>query len=101
MNCYLFHSREPKLPGVSLSQSSLAMQFSECKPIDDWRITIDEYPAVFLNRQSTINIRQSLDRFYGGLSEGETPVPIPNTAVKPLSADDTAWATGWESRPPP
>ncbi len=39
--------------------------------------------------------------FPGGLSGGETPVPIPNTEVKTSSADDTAWATVWESRPPP
>ncbi|HHT47806.1 MAG TPA: hypothetical protein GXZ98_00735 [Firmicutes bacterium] len=25
-------------------------------------------------------------------------VPIPKLAVKPLSADGTCWATGWESR---
>src|SRR6185295_1559654 len=36
--------------------------------------------------------------FPGGQSEGVTPVPIPNTDVKPLSADGTAWATAWESR---
>ena len=39
--------------------------------------------------------------FSGGSSEGETPVPIPNTEVKPLSADGTAWVTVWESRSPP
>ena len=27
-----------------------------------------------------------------------TPVPIPNTEVKPSSADGTALVTGWESR---
>jgi hypothetical protein len=37
----------------------------------------------------------------GGSSEGVTPVPIPNTAVKPLSPDGTALATVWESRTPP
>ncbi len=37
----------------------------------------------------------------GGYSEEETPVPIPNTAVKLLSADGTAWAAMWESRSPP
>jgi cation diffusion facilitator family transporter len=31
-------------------------------------------------------------------SGGETPVPIPNTAVKPSSADGTSLARGWESR---
>ena len=37
-------------------------------------------------------------KFLGDHSEGETPVPIPNTEVKPFSADGTAWATVWESR---
>ena len=37
----------------------------------------------------------------GGRSEGVTPVPIPNTEVKPLSPDGTALATVWESRTPP
>ena len=30
--------------------------------------------------------------------EGETPVPIPNTVVKPLCADGTTLETVWESR---
>ena len=34
----------------------------------------------------------------GGNSVGETPVPIPNTAVKPYRVDGTAWETVWESR---
>ena len=34
----------------------------------------------------------------GGNRERETPVPIPNTAVKPLIADGTALVTVWESR---
>ena len=38
---------------------------------------------------------------FGGDGKGETPVPIPNTAVKPLSADGTARETVWESRTPP
>src|SRR5438270_9172625 len=37
----------------------------------------------------------------GGHRERVTPVPIPNTAVKPLIADDTARATVWESRTSP
>ena len=36
--------------------------------------------------------------FLGDHTGGATPVPIPNTAVKPSRADGTAWATGWESR---
>ena len=32
---------------------------------------------------------------------GETPVPIPNTMVKPQAADGTALETVWESRWPP
>ena len=37
----------------------------------------------------------------GGSSEVAPPVPIPNTAVKRLSAYDTALATGWENRSSP
>jgi hypothetical protein len=36
--------------------------------------------------------------FLGDHGGGETPVPIPNTEVKPFSADGTAWVTVWESR---
>ncbi len=34
----------------------------------------------------------------GGNRERETPVPIPNTEVKPLIANGTARVTVWESR---
>ena len=34
----------------------------------------------------------------GGDAGGATPVPIPNTEVKPSRADGTALATVWESR---
>src|SRR3954471_15967786 len=39
--------------------------------------------------------------FFGGDSEGATPLPIPNRAVKPLSADGTWASRPWESRSPP
>src|SRR5436305_7754666 len=37
----------------------------------------------------------------GGHGGGVTPVPIPNTEVKPASADGTWGETPWESRSPP
>ena len=37
----------------------------------------------------------------GGNSEEVTPVPIPNTEVNLLSADDTWWETAWESKTSP
>lgn len=37
----------------------------------------------------------------GVMSGGGTPVPIPNTVVKPASVDDTCSARDWESRPMP
>ena len=37
-------------------------------------------------------------KFPGDYGEGEPPVPIPNTAVKPLCADGTCRVTGWESK---
>src|SRR5262249_45015950 len=36
--------------------------------------------------------------FAGGHRIRVTPVPIPNTEVKPDTADGTAWETVWESR---
>lgn len=38
---------------------------------------------------------------FGGYGGGETPGPIPNPEVKPLSADGTAREASWESRTPP
>src|SRR5262249_23220741 len=37
-------------------------------------------------------------KFSGDRTERVTPVPIPNTEVKPLRADGTARATLWETR---
>ena len=48
-----------------------------------------------------INAATMPNRFLGGYAEGVTPVPIPNTEVKPLRADDTARVAVWESRSPP
>ena len=43
----------------------------------------------------------SFERISGGNCGGDTPVPIPNTAVKPSSADGTWDASPRESRSPP
>ncbi len=42
--------------------------------------------------------RPQTDTFAGGHRSRVTPVPIPNTEVKPATADGTAWETAWESR---
>ena len=39
-----------------------------------------------------------IDQFSGDNSEGETPVPVPNTVVKAFGAHDTSRETSWESR---
>ncbi len=44
------------------------------------------------------NIRVILLKVSGGDTEGETPVPVPNTEVKPFRADDTMAVRLWESR---
>ena len=43
-------------------------------------------------------VAASLINHPGDHGGGVTPVPIPNTAVKPSSADGTARAAWWESR---
>ena len=40
----------------------------------------------------------AITKFPVTMPEGATPVPIPNTEVKPSRADDTAAARLWESR---
>src|SRR4030095_13599538 len=47
--------------------------------------------------QSTA-ISRSLNEFPGGHRSRVTPVPIPNTEVKPATVDGTARAGAWESR---
>jgi hypothetical protein len=55
-----------------------------------------------LGFDSGLGLRASwLTKLLGDFSEGVTPVPIPNTEVKPLSPDGTALATVWESRTSP
>ena len=43
----------------------------------------------------------TIDTISGGNGEGVPPVPIPNTEVKPFSADGTWLDTARESRSPP
>ena len=39
-----------------------------------------------------------VEKFPVAMRVGETPVPIPNTMVKPHTADGTMLETAWESR---
>ena len=41
---------------------------------------------------------KELHRYPVAMRLGETPVPIPNTMVKPQAADGTMLETAWESR---
>ena len=49
-------------------------------------------------RAATQSDGKSTSRKSGDNSEEVTPVPISNTVVKLLSADDTWWGAAWESR---
>src|SRR5687767_9342427 len=57
-------------------------------------------PAEQSNPQSEIRTPKS-HRFSGDFVGRVTPVPIPNTEVKPAGADGTARVTVWESRKSP
>ena len=47
------------------------------------------------------NVLKLSKKFPGDYSGGATPDPIPNSEVKPSSADGTARETVWESRSSP
>ena len=52
--------------------------------------------------KDTSEIKQKITKmFLAAMRPGVTPVPIPNTMVKPRAADGTTLATVWESRWPP
>src|SRR3954467_362616 len=54
--------------------------------------------VVAVNNYSILFLHRNLVQVSGDPSERDPPVPIPNTAVKPLSPDGTARASVWESR---
>ena len=64
--------------------------------LDGYLISVYWHCAVLKAREGAGSLPVS-----GGYGEGETPLPIPNRAVKPLSADGTWPARAWESRTPP
>ena len=72
-----------------------------CSTCHDERERIDEIaPSYVTGLQPVVtNDAANVDStICGDYSEEDTPVPIPNTEVKLLSADDTWWETAWESR---
>lgn len=42
--------------------------------------------------------KKTSEEFPVAMRPGDTPVPIPNTMVKPRAADGTMLETAWESR---
>ena len=58
------------------------------------------YPSFRLSGTSSL-IFLDIFTLCGGYFGGVTPVPIPNTEVKPTRADGTAREAVWESRSPP
>src|SRR3954469_5472833 len=71
-------------------------------------ILIPRFGAAVISRISVANLRFSssgrgvpVSQPFGGHSEGETPLPIPNREVKPLRADGTWPSRAGESRSPP
>ena len=84
-------------PSIRVNAS---IQFSGNKP---WLEIGDETLEVEIKAllRSEAHISPLTSRQSGGDSGGDTRVPIPNTTVKPSSADGTWGAGPWESRPLP
>ena len=56
------------------------------------------HEANVMSCPAAIPVAGAANRTSGDHSEGVTPDPIPNSAVKPFSADGTTRANVWESR---
>ena len=68
------------------------------RPTNAWR-QISRWPKGVGSQANKLHsTRPSRSKFPGGHRSRVTPVPIPNTEVKPATADGTAWVTAWESR---
>ena len=84
----------------SLVQLSFTVQLSGYIPkkCEMWNVK-NEYPKNFTLHPSPFwHNNQICLQFPGDYGGGETPVPIPNTAVKTSSADGTALETVWKSK---
>jgi hypothetical protein len=71
-----------------------------------WSLILDLWSLQFVladsKQKSKIKDQRSfLKKFSGDFVGRVTPVPIPNTEVKPVGADGTARVTAWESRKSP
>ena len=45
-----------------------------------------------------LRVKPENETISGGNGEGVPPVPIPNTEVKPFSAENTSLETGWKDK---
>ena len=85
---------EPEETAIAVSKSAIASAKAD-RPRHSKSVLFK-----FIFTTSSSNLFWA-SRFSGDVSEGATPDPIPNSEVKPFSADGTAGATLWESRSSP
>jgi hypothetical protein len=77
------------------------LKFAMCSHIVICFLSLFDCQSPFLKIEiSDLKIEIS-EKFSGGFVVRVTPVPIPNTEVKPPGADGTARVAAWESRKPP
>ena len=68
----------------------------------NWRFVVPaSFSFKFSRKFLCLHEPRKQHEFPGGLTARVTPVPIPNTEVKPCRADDTALVTARERRSPP
>jgi hypothetical protein len=85
----------------------LSISFSYQQPLSTLYYSIIEFLRLedscrcHVPQGRRLSLLSSVFQVYGGHSEEDPPVPIPNTEVKLFSADGTARETVWESRSPP
>ena len=98
-----------KLPFAGYSVVRTAFSMSSPKGpalfFTRWSGATDAYPAQISgatdsagSQATKIREARLLEQVSGGHRRGVTPVPIPNTEVKPSTADGTACVSAWESR---
>lgn len=82
--------------------TTLAQQYLVCVvTIRFWFLKVSDFGSA---RQRIARVQSAIRNWFhfsGDFVGRVTPVPIPNTEVKPAGADGTARETAWESRKSP
>src|SRR5688572_8729193 len=86
------------VPGLRVAESGRGHAFANWRKASSSQLRSQAGSPRWQGRSSSSRLAWTLSKNSGGDIEKATPDPIPNSEVKLLGADGTAYASMWESR---